>query len=239
MQNIKNSAGELLDYSIHTPTNGSSDDLVLIGHGVTANKDREFLITLADHLAENGFEALRFSFSGNGQSEGDFRQSCPSKEKEDLKALIETFSSRNIVYIGHSMGGAVGVLALHDNARISRFVSLAGMVHTALFAEVEFGEVEPDSINGLMWEKPDCPLSSTFVEDMKKVDSVLPLSTQISVPWLIIHGTADDVVPVEHSRELKAAQPSIQLVEMDAVDHVFSESGWAIEMAKIVVNWLK
>ena len=38
--------------------------------------------------------------------------------------------------------------------RIEFLVSLAGMVHTAKFAKVEFGEETPGS--GFMWGKKDC-----------------------------------------------------------------------------------
>ena len=37
--NIANSSGERLDYSFHEGTAGSRD-IVVIGHGVTGNKDR-------------------------------------------------------------------------------------------------------------------------------------------------------------------------------------------------------
>ena len=40
------------------------------------------------------------------------------------------------------------------------------MVHTAKFAEVEFGG------SGFMWGKEDCPLSQAFVDDMNQIGSV-------------------------------------------------------------------
>lgn len=239
MQEIRNEHHERLDYSLHTPAQKETEAIVIIGHGVTANKDREFLVTLANTLAESGIEAVRFSFSGNGQSEGDFRKSCPTKEVGDLKAIIEAFSGREIIYVGHSMGGAVGALAISKGLPISRFVSLAGMVHTALFAKTEFGDVEPDSDTGLMWDKPDCPLSKTFIDDMNEIDSVLPLASKITIPWLIIHGEEDDVVPIDHSRELTAQNNQIVLKEMPLVDHVFSEESWSSEMSQAVLQWLK
>ena len=64
---IKNGHGERLDYSFH---GGEGDRIVVIGHGVTGNKDRPALVALAEGLAEAGISALRFSFSGNGESEG-------------------------------------------------------------------------------------------------------------------------------------------------------------------------
>jgi len=69
---IKNKLGETLDYTFNE---GSANcrDLLIIGHGVTGNKDRPFVVALADAVSVSGINVLRFSFSGNGNSGGEFR----------------------------------------------------------------------------------------------------------------------------------------------------------------------
>ena len=137
---IRNGAGEKLDYSY---TAGCTNDaglvgdagLVVIGHGVTGNKDRPWAQTLAHALSEAGFATLRFSFSGNGESEGRFEDSCPTKESADLASLLDVVQGPPITYVGHSMGGAVGVMRASADPRIARLVSLAGMVDTLAFVE--------------------------------------------------------------------------------------------------------
>ena len=42
---ITNSQGETLDYTFHDPGN-QSRDILIIGHGVTGNKDRPFVVAL-------------------------------------------------------------------------------------------------------------------------------------------------------------------------------------------------
>ena len=120
------------------------------GHGVTGNKDRPFVVALAEGLAAAGIHALRFSFAGNGASEGRFADATISKEVEDLGAVLSVLDGYSVCYVGHSMGGAVGVLRTSGDERIRLLVSLAGMVHTRAFAEREFGEEVPDE--GCMWE---------------------------------------------------------------------------------------
>jgi alpha/beta superfamily hydrolase len=116
---ITNSQGEKLDYTFHNP-DVRSLDLLIIGHGVTGNKDRPFVVELAESVAKEGLAVLRFSFSGNGASGGDFRNSTISKEVEDLKAVITVAVANGyrVSYAGHSMGGAVGVLAASSDERI-------------------------------------------------------------------------------------------------------------------------
>ena len=236
---ITNSSKEELDYAFHgDPTDTSL--LVIIGHGVTGNKDRPWAVGLAEAVAEAGFGALRFSFAGNGDSEGDFKKCTISKEIKDLKAIVnaaEDAGYHKICYVGHSMGAAVGVLSAVKDERIELLVSLAGMVHTKRFCEEEFGDQTPG--NGLMWEEEDCPLSVEFVEDMNKIDSVLSKTEKIEVPWLIVHGDADDVVPVEEGREIfaKAYEPKHYL-EIEGCNHVFADAGLK-PMTNAVVEWLK
>jgi len=233
---IRNSHGERLDFTYHS-TNNESRDLVVIGHGVTGNKDRPFVVALAEGLANSGIPALRFSFSGNGSSEGTFTTSTITKEVEDLGSVLDAFKDRRVAYVGHSMGGAVGVIRAARDARIKALVSLAGMVFTQAFATREFGQVRPGS--GFMWDDPNCPLSQTFMDDMSRIDSVVNNAPRIHVPWLIVHGSEDDVVPIQESRDIfvRANQPK-KLIEIEHAGHIFSGEHTST-MVVAVTQWLK
>ena len=233
--NIENSEGERLDYSFHEGSAGSRD-VVVIGHGVTGNKDRPFVIALAEGLAASGINALRFSFAGNGDSGGQFVDATISKEVEDLGAVLDALEGYHVAYVGHSMGGAVGVLRTSRDERVRALVSLAGMVHTQAFAEREFGDVEPGA--GCMWEDEDCPLSQQYVDDMAQIDSVVELGAKIAVPWLLVHGSEDDVAPPGDATDIMARAPhGVEQVVIDGANHVFSEH--ADQMVQIVVEWVQ
>ena len=235
---IRNSAGERLDHTFTAADNASQrpNELVVIGHGVTANKDREWAVTLGASLAKAGYDNLRFSFSGNGDSEGDFRDSTPTKEAADLTSVLDACGDRKVTYIGHSMGAAVGVLCASKDKRIQRIVSLAGMVDTADFAKRKFGDVVPGE--GFMWDKPDCPLSQTFLDDMNAIGSVDELAEEIEAPWLFVHGTKDDVVPIEETEMmLTRTGGSADFIDIHGADHVFSGEAAQV-MADRVIDWL-
>lgn len=236
---ILNSSKETLDYEFHGDPSDTSL-LAIIGHGVTGNKDRPWAIALATALEKAGFNALRLSFAGNGKSDGKFEDCTITKEVKDLKAIVDAAEEEGyhrICYIGHSMGAAVGVLATAKDERIELLVSLAPMVHTKAFLEREFADQKPGK--GCMWEMKECPLSQAFVDDLTKINNVLSKTEKIEVPWLIVHGDADDVVPVEEGQEIYAnAYEPKELVILPGVDHVFSGDGEAA-MTEAVVSWLK
>jgi uncharacterized protein len=233
---IRNRHGESLDFTCH-PGAPDSSTLVILGHGVTGNKDRPLLVELADTLANAGIHALRVSFAGNGDSEGRFEDCTVTKEVDDLGAILDALRGWRLGYVGHSMGAAAGVLRASQDPRIRFLVSLAGMAHTAAFAQREFGDLTPGA--GCMWDQPECPLSRQFIDDMKSVRSVLDAARLVRVPWLWIHGLADDVVPPQDSRDLRAVggQPH-ELIELPDADHVFSEPH-AKTMARAVTDWIR
>ena len=232
---IKNKQGEKIDYTVHAGE-ARADFIAIIGHGVTGNKDRPVAVAVAEGLAAAGIPALRMSFSGNGDSEGQFVDCTISKETDDLGSVIDAVGDRKICYLGHSMGGAVGVRRASSDSRISSLVSLAGMVHTEEFARREFGGETPDA--GFMWEEESCPLSSTYMNDMAAIHSVVDLGAQISVPWLLVHGTEDDVVPIGDSRDILAkATNSPEFFEIAGANHLFSDDALPVMVGK-VVEWV-
>jgi uncharacterized protein len=232
---IRNLEGEKIDYTFHGGEKGTKA-IVILGHGVTGNKDRPFIVALAEALAHDDIPTLRMSFSGNGDSEGRFEDSTISKEVADLRSVIDALDGWNILYVGHSMGGAVDVLQASKDTRIVGLVSLAGMVHTDAFAQREFGDVTPDE--GFMWDEPTCPLSQTFIDDTAAIGTVVTRASSIQVPWLLVHGAEDDVVPLQDALDIfnRANEPK-QLVQIEGADHVFSEH--TPDMIKVVHKWVR
>ncbi|MBC2605757.1 alpha/beta hydrolase [Pelagicoccus albus] len=234
---LQNAAGGRIDATYHEAPN--TGYLALIGHGVTGNKDRPLIVGVANELAKLGIPALRFSFSGNGKSEGRFEDCTITSETKDLTALLDQLSDpyRKIIYIGHSMGGAVGTLvAAEEPTRIHTLVSLAGMVHTADFFKREFGEEVPGE--GFMWEEPTCPLSQLAWDDAIAIGDTLGSIKKIAQPWLLIHGADDDVVPLSDSKDaINSATTKTKLIERPNESHMFSENAYP-EIAKAISQWV-
>lgn len=234
MNEMKNAAGESLDHQFHPADR--HNNLVILGHGLTGNKDRPLLLALAEGLSKNGWPCLRISFSGNGESGGHFVDSCITKQVGDLKAVLDTVPDHvRVAYIGHSMGAATGLLTALSDIRLRTVVSLAGMIHPAEFAAREFAGVTPD--DGFIWEDGHFPLSSTLVDDMKRIDSLLPVLGKLVQPLLLIHGTEDDVVPVDDSRDAARVKAGSEILEVPGAGHSFGDDSYPLLIATID-RWL-
>jgi len=237
LPDFRNRHGEKLDVSFHPGSRESA--LVVLGHGVTGNKDRPLLVALAEGLAAKGWPCLRMSFSGNGESEGSFENATISRESEDLQDVLKALpKGLRVAYCGHSMGGAVGVkTAGSGDTRLKVLITLAGMIRTGAFYQREFGKVTPG--RGFMWEDEKCPLSKAYADDMAAIHDLFDEVGQLSLPYLLIHGTADDVVLPEDSRDaFDTAYDPKRLVEIGGAEHSFSEASYP-QIVKEIDAWLE
>jgi len=241
-QTIKNSLGETLDYTFNTGNSNCRNEkwLMLLGHGLTGNKDRPVIVDTAQALRHAGFDTLAFSFAGNGNSQGDFRYATISKEVGDLAAVIDAVSHSypKIAYIGHSMGAAVGVIQATRDCRIKALISIAGMIDTKAFATTEFGQQTPDE--GLMWQEASCPLSAAFMTDLcDTIVSVEPLADCVSTQWLLLHGTADDIVLPQDTECVKSLQgDAVDIVLIPGADHSFNEPDHKAQLTQTITQWM-
>ena len=211
---IRNPSGEVLDYTFHAGAEGSRHMAVL-----GARRDRQQgspLCRRAGRGVSGPLASTRCAFPllATARPRAALPMQRISKEVEDLGAVLSALDGYSVCYVGHSMGGAVGVLCACRDERIGLLVSLAGMVHTHAFAEREFGEVVPGE--GCMWEEPDYPLSQVYMDDMAQIDSVVRRVSEIVVPWLLVHGSEDDVVPLADSHDILArAGGNAELIVID------------------------
>jgi pimeloyl-ACP methyl ester carboxylesterase len=213
--------------------------LVIIGHGVTSHWDRPWQTGLSESLAAAGLASLLVSFAGNGQSEGRFEDVTPTKEAADLGSIVDavrTWGVQRVCYVGHSMGGAVGVMRASTDPRVALLVSLAGMFHVHAFMQRHFGHLEPG--RGLMLDKPGCVWNQTLAADAARLGSLETQASAVRVPWLLVHGDADELVPFQDSIDARAAAGARpDLVVLPGVDHRFTDAIPAMSMA--VVEWLR
>jgi uncharacterized protein len=241
---IRNAQGERIDHAFRdargTSLHGAPpNSVVVIGHGVTSHWDRPWQTELSTALGDAGLASVLVSFAGNGASEGRFEDATPTKEAADLGSVLDalqTWGVRRFAYVGHSMGGAVGVLRASVDLRIEALVSLAGMFHVHAFMQRTFGHLEPGE--GLMLDKPGCIWNRTLEADATRLGSLTSQAAAVRVPWLLVHGDVDELVPLQDSLDARAAAGGRpDLVVLPGVDHRFTDAIPAMYAA--VVPWLE
>ena len=230
---IRNARGERLDHTFVAGRPGRPDVVVIV-HGVTSQRDRPWARDLAAALTAREIAVVQFSFSGNGASEGRFEDATPTKEVEDLGSILDAFAGWRVACIGHSMGSAVGLLRAGSDPRIAVLVSLAGMVHVHRFMQRHFGHLRRGDA---MLGKPECPWNRNLEEDARRIGSLTDVARGIRIPWLLVHGTADELVPLQDSIDARAAAGGRpELTAIEGADHRFTGAHPALLQA--VVPWI-
>ena len=152
-----------------------------------------------------------------------------------MPQFFDAFPGRRIGYVGHSQGGAVGLLAATSDERLRFFVSLAGMVHTREFAERMFGHLRPGE---LMLDKPGRVFGAKYMDEMRELDTLVESATRVRIPWLLVHGDADDVVPLVHATDVHAASEGrAELQVIAGAGHSFLDEELP-QMLAIAVPWI-
>ena len=85
-----------------------------------------------------------------------------------------------------------------------------------------------------MWDEQTCPLSQAFVDDLHLHESTLDAAAAMQVPWLLVHGTADDVVfPRDSDAAHDVAPEPKKLLSIEGAGHSFDEASYAAVIEEI------
>jgi acetyl esterase/lipase len=134
---------------------------------------------------------------------------------DHLKALAtqHNLDLRHVVAIGHSAGGQ---LALWLGGRSGDAIPLRGVVSLAGVADLRRG-YELGLGGGVVREL----LGGSPEEVADRYKAASPIERlPLAVPQRLIHGTEDDIVPIEISeRYVKAAGAQARLIKLEGADH--------------------
>ena len=184
----------------YIPSAKKTEQTLILLHGYPADKGN-ILPPLA-FLHEN-FNILLFDFRYLGKSEGSY-STAGAKEVEDLLAAIQFLKGRGITEVGvwgFSMGGAVALMAIDKAPEIraviseSSYSSLAAMAFELM--RIPLLNYPIAYLVGL-WAKLFLGID---VRDASPADRI----RNTSIPILLIHSSADAVIPFSHAQLLQQA----------------------------------
>lgn len=189
-----------------------------------ANCDSPKQIGLAKQCAAIGIAYFRFDFRGCGTSEGTFHApTCLEDRTEDLLNAVSTMKSLfdkdlKIGLFGSSFGGTVGLYAADEVSPLAMVTFAAPIMSRTIMGTNN--PVENHSKNRLYFD---------ISHRLSGIQNIL-----------IVHGDADDVVPVSNAKSIfRLASPQKKLIIHEGGDHRMSDREHQEHFVDQSVSWFK
>ncbi len=238
----ENKSGEILVGIESLPEqNKNRYPTVVLVHGFGVDKNEDGMFTaLAEVLAKTSILSYRFDLSGSGESEGEYIDTSLTKQRDDLKVILEFVKSRpkvdksHIGILGQSFGTPTSITLNPDIRSLVLMGSFGNVkeIMKTLFAE----GYNPSGVSTRV--KTDgqiVKLNPTFWKEFSN-HNIFNSIKQIKYPILFIHGQKDDIVPVLEMEALfKAANEPKEKVIIAGADHGLEPK--RKEMYKVVSDW--
>lgn len=204
--------------------------LAIIIHGVTGDKEEEHLLAVSRVMGELGLAVLRIDLYGHGKSGGTFREHTLYKWLSNLLRIIDTARSWDFVtdlYLcGHSQGGLTVMLAAamkHETIKGLIPLSPACMIPEEARRGIFLGQVfDPDRIPEELypWDDKACVLGGNYLRIAQTIH-VEEAIDRYTGPVLIVHGEADETVPISVSEAAAARYRQAELVRIPEDTHCY------------------
>ena len=222
---------------------GENLPVAIVSHGFLMWRD-----TVRDYtrlLARLGYAAYCFDFCGGSipgksHSDGENWEMSPMTEVEDLEAVIAyvrslPYTGQELLLMGCSQGGFVSALtaAKPENAvsKLVLFYPALCIPDDARAGKMMFAKFDPTNIPELINCGP-MKLGRCYVADAIEMDPIQEISSYRG-PVLIVHGTKDNIVNLEYSRQAQQAYPNAKLHIIEGGAHGFSKKHDAIAIAHL------
>ncbi|XP_059431410.1 putative uncharacterized protein YDL057W isoform X1 [Corylus avellana] len=242
---IPNKYGEKLVGILHET---ESPEIVIICHGYRSSKGDNIMVNLAVALENERISAFRFDFAGNGESEGSFEFGNYCKEADDLHAVVKHFSGANRIIsaiLGHSKGGNVVLLYASKYHDIDTVVNVSGRYDLTKGIEERFGKdfmqkIKEDGFfdikdqkGGVNYRVTEESLMDRLRTNMHEACLQIPKECRV----FTIHGSADEVIPVQDAFEFAKIIPNHKLHIIEGADHCYTSH--QAELASVVLDFIK
>jgi pimeloyl-ACP methyl ester carboxylesterase len=140
-----------------------------------------------------------------------------------------------LALVGSSAGGTVAAEVTRRGARVDVLAMLAAPAAWHWFAAHPHAGVERITTEAGMPLAPEVLADPTgWAAEFDSVAGEVSIEG-VSVPTLIVHGTADDVVPVDHASQIAARAPHAEVEIIEGAPHILRHDERAVTR---VFEWL-
>ncbi len=185
---------------------GGKTVLLMHGFGV----DSKAVDCLFYFLKNRGYDVISIDFPGFGRSSEPFGVWSIYDYAECVEAFIHSLSLDNIIAIGHSFGGRVGLilasknilngLVLIDSAGLKPRRSLMYYIKIGTYKLKKFMKFDTSRSGSADYRSLSVNMRASFVKVVNgHLDNLLP---KISVPTLILWGKNDKETPLYMAKKL-------------------------------------
>ena len=193
---------------------------------------------LAERLTrEAGWAALTFAYRGTSTSEGDF---SIDGWLADTRAAVDVLADRpdvsSIWLVGFRLGGTIAIVTAAGDDRVRGLATFSAPASLRAWVRDPGWFLEYARRGGVLRTEgyPQDPVAWT-----RAIANLDPLEAASRIgprPWLVVHGSDDDVVPVDDARALAAARrPGAELRIVQNGAHRLRHDPRAIAM---LLGWL-
>ena len=226
---------------MYVGSGGASRPGIVLCHGFKGFARWGFFPHLAEQLAQAGFNAITFDFTGSGvgsdrerftETEAFFANSY-RKELDDLGIVVAEATHRGWLgasygLFGFSRGGGIAILGTARDPRVGALVTWSS-ISTIL----RWSSDEVDAWRRRGWRDVsnartgEVLRQGTAVLDeadrMRQLDlDIFGVAGHLTRPWLIVHGTADETVGVHEGRQLHTASGNrAELALVEGAGHTY------------------
>ncbi len=226
----------------------SQKPIIIYCHGFKGFKDWGHFNLLAEAFGNEQFLFVKFNFSHNGTSLKHpeefvdleaFGNNNLSIELDDLGDVINWITSeqseipdqeidkREIFLLGHSRGGSICILKANEDKRVKKIITLSAVSdYEKIWRDDLKEQWEREGVIYIPNSRTDqqMPLYYQLMENYRDNESRLHIpsaATQLDIPFLIVHGDADESVPFDEGLALKKLNPLAELSALTDATHTF------------------
>ena len=259
---LTNRRGLSFAVDIRRPVGAGARPIIIVCHGFKGFKDFAFFPYTSRKLCEQGCAVVTMNFSGNGIGDDPlnfteldkFAQNTISQELDDIEAVLDGLASgvllgtqgdaRRIGIMGHSRGGCTAIVRASLDPRLKCLVTWASPAALGRYSDELLRQWKEDGRYNFVnaRTKQDMFVNYAYLEDIQANRERYSLDlavSQLTIPYLTVHGTTDESVAVDAARRLhsytRTGQAELALVEGGThtfgTKHPFEASTSALEQA--------
>ena len=202
--------------------------LCLIFHGFTGHIEEDHIVAVARSMNEIGIATLRLDLYGHGNSDGEFRDHTLYKWLNNILAVVDYAKKLDFVselfLCGHSQGGlAVTLAAAMERDVIRALIPLSpaySIIQGAKEGELLGKNFDPEHIPDELISWDGRKLSGNYIRVAQSIDLESAIK-KYKGRVLIVHGDADETVPVQFAKDAANKFEICRLVLIEGADHCY------------------